>query len=130
MNRSFIKTRPCPGQLVSGSCNNKSCTYAHSIDELKHMECNFGDKCTKKETCCNFKHPGENVDEFRKRINFTPPIFLPSAPMDVENDLHPASECNLSIQLPPFVFDPTDPMSHVVASMALLMKRDVKWVNE
>lgn len=127
-NRSYIKTRPCPSQLSSGSCSNKSCTYAHSIDELKHMECNFGDKCTKKDASCNFKHPSESVDDFRTRINFTPPLFLPSAStMDVENEPLPVVSGSV---LPPFVLDMTDPMSHVVASMALLMKRDVKWVNE
>lgn len=135
MNRSFIKTRPCPSQLGSGSCVNKSCTYAHSMEELKHMECNFGDKCTKKDTTCNFKHPAESVEEFRKRINFTEPVFFPSTLMEIDADQPHSSISKEQVQvsgvvLPPFVLDPNDPMSHVVASMALLMKRDVRWLTD
>jgi hypothetical protein len=119
--QTFVKTRPCPVQLSEGSCTNTNCTYAHSLEELKHTECNFGNKCTKKDTNCTFKHPDESVENFRKRINFVEPKFF-------DKITDSPSEIRTSTCLPPFVLDRNDSMSHVVASMALLMKRDVKWV--
>lgn len=139
MNKSFIKTRPCQTQLTTGSCTNKSCTYAHSLEELKHLECNFGDKCTKKETICNFKHPSETNEEFRKRTHFVEPVFVSALvvkPQEVETASDDASSSVLQDvvhqppeKLPPFVLCRNDKMSHVVSSMAVLMKRDVVWIN-
>lgn len=128
--KTFIKTKPCPIQINEGVCKNEGCNYAHSMDELKHVECNFGVDCNKKDTLCNFKHPDETVEEFRKRIDFVEPIFISEKKKDENNSENSDDDNKISkITLPPFVLDMNDKMSHVVASMALLMNRDVKWVD-
>lgn len=118
----FFKTKPC---MNIGTCTKSNCGYAHSLEELRDPQCAFENDCNKQG--CTFKHPRESVDEYRSRIGFIPPSFQKH---DNETSSTNSDTTNpvITIDLPPFVLDRNEPMSHVIASMAVIMKRNIKWV--
>lgn len=56
-----------------GVCRRAECTFAHSLAELKLMECRFGEGCHK--PGCTFLHPSEshNILGYYKRIGQAQP---------------------------------------------------------
>ena len=118
----FFKTKPC---LNVSTCTKQNCGYAHSLEELRDPMCAFDNDCNKQG--CTFKHPKETTEEYRTRIGFIAPSFQTQT-LDVETS-STISDIPISmVDLPPFVLDRNDPMSHVIASMAVIMRRNIKWV--
>lgn len=118
----FFKTKPC---INIGTCNKPNCGYAHSLEELRDPQCAFDNDCNKQG--CTFKHPRETVEEYRERVGFVPPSFEKKQIIDIETRSI-SSETTTMSDLPPFVLDRNEPMSHVIASMAVIMRRNIKWV--
>jgi hypothetical protein len=87
--------------------------------------CAFDNDCNKQG--CTFKHPKETTEEYRTRVGFTMPSFQ-KIPVDIETSSTTSDIPVVMVDLPPFVLDRNEPMSHVVASMAVLMRRNIKWV--
>jgi hypothetical protein len=114
----FFKTKPC---LHFSTCTKQNCGYAHSLEELRDPMCAFDDDCNKKG--CMFKHPKETKEEYRERVGFIAPSFEKPT-IDIET----ISTTSDIPDLPPFVLDKNEPMSHVIASMAVIMRRNIKWV--
>lgn len=70
------KTKFCQIMISKGECKRQVCYFAHSLSEIIFPECAFGMNC-KKQDQCTFKHPHENNDDYKSRIQFTiPPNIL------------------------------------------------------
>jgi len=69
ISNQLKKTKFCDIKLKYGNCNRKVCNFAHSIDEIVFPKCAFGENCRKK-ILCQFLHPLENEEEYKRRINF------------------------------------------------------------
>ena len=63
------KTKMCFSILNNKTCTHgDSCKFAHTLDELKCIECHFGNRCNKK-TSCTFFHPErESREAYLKRM--------------------------------------------------------------
>jgi len=72
VNHHLRRTKFCDIFIRNGRCNRTCCNFAHSISEFVHPDCAFGGNC-KKQQRCQFRHPMEDVDQYKKRINFTIP---------------------------------------------------------
>ena len=84
-------TKLCKSVTGGTKCTHKNCRFAHSLDQLQHRECRFGENCSfvkfddngnyanasfgRTGKKCNCYHPGETTEMFSKRLNikFTPP---------------------------------------------------------
>ncbi len=71
ISKHLKKTKFCNIYIQEGHCDRKVCNFAHSMDEFNFPMCAFGDNCKVKN--CRFKHPAENLDEYKKRIDFKLP---------------------------------------------------------
>lgn len=71
ISKHLKKTKFCNIFIQEGECNRKICNFAHSMEEYNFPSCAFGDNC--KVDKCRFKHPFENTDEYKKRIDFKLP---------------------------------------------------------
>ncbi len=71
ISKHLKKTKFCNIYIQEGRCDRKVCNFAHSMDEFNFPTCAFGDNCKVKN--CRFKHPAENLDEYKKRIDFKLP---------------------------------------------------------
>ena len=59
MNNKYYKTKFCNTFIEKGVClNNVDCCYAHSLDEIRHVKCNYYKSCNKVD--CKFIHNNEN----------------------------------------------------------------------
>ena len=65
------KTKFCNIFIQEGVCNRKVCNFAHNMDEYCFPSCAFGDKC--KINKCRFKHPFEDNEDYKNRIDFKLP---------------------------------------------------------
>jgi len=77
-NRLY-KTKMCFKYLTG--CTNKSCSFAHSKDEIKMVECVYGSECSR--TGCSFHHPGEKMpsqDELFRRASDNVKFMVPESP--------------------------------------------------
>ena len=66
------KTKFCQIMISKGECKRQVCYFAHSLSEIIFPECAFGMNC-KKQDQCTFKHPHENNEDYKSRIDFTVP---------------------------------------------------------
>jgi hypothetical protein len=66
------KTKFCQIMIAKGECKRQVCYFAHSLSEIIFPECAFGMNC-KKQDQCTFKHPHENNEDYKSRIQFTVP---------------------------------------------------------
>lgn len=68
------RTKPCSNvrkiPLGFTTCNRHGCTFAHSIEELRILDCNFGSNCRNKPSC-PFLHPSETKKDVYSRTNIT-----------------------------------------------------------
>jgi len=85
----LIKTKMC--LYYKAGCTNKSCTFAHSKDELNHPMCRFGITCRKNN--CYFYHPGQVLpskdDLFFRATNgikFVEPTPVSTTPNKLTDD--------------------------------------------
>ena len=74
------KSRPCRNIIETGICKKYNCFYAHNNEELKTIECTFGDNCLKynrelNDNNCRFKHPIESLNIYYERLGFSVPLF-------------------------------------------------------
>lgn len=66
-------TRPCNNIQLHGKCTREVCSFAHSMEELRVLPCNFASRGCKN-TKCTFYHPpsttvfGETMDEYWERV--------------------------------------------------------------
>ena len=68
-------------------CKNKSyCRYAHSIKELRCLQCNLDSKCSKynNKGICMYKHTSETRDEWISRTN----MYRPELPLTNDTIYH------------------------------------------
>ena len=65
-------TRPCDAALRNEPCYTSTCTFAHSLEELRLPTCINGDNCIYQKSCKN-KHLFESDDEYKKRVNYITP---------------------------------------------------------
>ena len=81
-NRKY-KSRPCRNIIETGICKKYNCLYAHNNEELKTIECTFGDNCLKYNRevndNCRFRHPIESLDIYYERLGFSIPLFSKNA---------------------------------------------------
>ena len=97
------KTRMCQNILRSGTCQfDSNCHYAHTYDELRIMDCAYGNSCIfvryDNDSCvndeddrnkiCYFRHPGETVHSYHVRIG-NKKVKEPPAVAEREEDLTP-----------------------------------------
>ena len=88
----------------------ENCVYAHSVEELRIHNCEFGDDCdfititngkvfnSQKKKVCRFKHQSETMDECKQRLG----IELPSQKLPQPSlDIPPPKEETLDIPPPP-----------------------------
>ena len=68
ISKHLKKTKFCNILIQEGSCDRKVCNFAHTVDEYNFPCCAFGNNC--KINNCKFKHPCENLDIYKTRINF------------------------------------------------------------
>jgi hypothetical protein len=71
ISKHLKKTKFCNIFIQEGKCSRKVCNFAHSMEEYNFPCCAFGDNCKVKK--CRFKHPFENLNEYKVRINFKLP---------------------------------------------------------
>lgn len=71
ISKHLKKTKFCNIFIQEGKCDRKVCNFAHSMEEYNFPSCAFGDNCKVKN--CRFKHTGELLDEYKKRIDFKIP---------------------------------------------------------
>ena len=64
--RQVEKTRLCRFRITG--CTYKGCKFAHSLTELKPVQCRFGARC-RHGTRCRYQHKGETVEQYAKRTN-------------------------------------------------------------
>lgn len=87
----YLRTQPCRDvirncQGTFQECNKPGCTFAHSLEELRLVPCNFGHRCfnvygtlnrntktIETEKKCPFFHPFEKPDDFYKRVKQAKP---------------------------------------------------------
>jgi len=61
-------TKMCKSVALGIKCKYMTkCTYAHSVEELKIVNCSFGNKC-KNGSTCKFKHLTESKEEYVARM--------------------------------------------------------------
>jgi hypothetical protein len=75
---TFTRTKMCSSLNAGKKCNNKGCSYAHSIDELKINDCKFincnmvikedGYFFNTNNKVCNNIHNCESKDNYLKRV--------------------------------------------------------------
>jgi len=71
ISKHLKKTKFCNIFIQEGKCDRKVCNFAHSMEEYNFPSCAFGDNCKVKN--CRFKHTGELLDDYKKRIDFKLP---------------------------------------------------------
>ena len=59
------RTRFCK---FGDTCRYKSCSFAHSLDELTPQRCNYDTKCKFKRTTCQYIHTSENKNQYVIRL--------------------------------------------------------------
>ena len=69
----LYRTVPCKTAVLKQECINSKCGFAHSVSELRFLECSKD--CSYK--YCKFKHSYETEDECRQRNNYG----LPTEPI-------------------------------------------------
>lgn len=62
-------TVPCRSAVKFGRCNLETCTFAHSLQDLREPECKRGDTCDRNR--CKNIHTDENREEWLKRTGFS-----------------------------------------------------------
>ena len=81
---SLLYTKICKSLYENIPCELTSCTYAHSMSELKDPICSYGNRCYRRPGCilrteqteCTFLHIGlETSDEYKLRIGFVVPSY-------------------------------------------------------
>ena len=72
VNHHLRRTKFCDIFIRNGHCDRAYCNFAHSIREFVHPDCAFRGNC-KKQQGCQFRHPTEDIEQYKKRINFTIP---------------------------------------------------------
>jgi len=61
-------TKMCKSVALGIKCKYMAkCTYAHTVEELKIVNCSFGNKC-KNGSTCKFKHATESKEEYVLRM--------------------------------------------------------------
>jgi hypothetical protein len=138
MNR-FHKTKPCITVINNKICINPNCCYAHTLEELRDVECIYSSNCNKQG--CMFRHSYETSEEYRKRINFIEPIFQKLSLDDdddeeedidiiINTDFQPIEEPKIYYKntLKTIELEKDHEMSVVWGIMAVCSQRDIKWV--
>jgi hypothetical protein len=69
----LYRTVPCKTAVLKQECINSKCAFAHSVSELRFLECSKD--CSYK--YCKFRHSYETEDECRQRNNYD----LPTEPI-------------------------------------------------
>jgi len=81
INGDKRNTKLCKSLISGDKCDHKVCYFAHSLEELKKTECNFGLDCylvsrgsfNRYENCshkvCRFIHPNESNESYARRLN-------------------------------------------------------------
>lgn len=134
----YYKTQPCAfverkGYPDSfGICSRKSCSYAHSLQELRFASCNFGDGCYRQfdnDRICTFKHPSETIDEYYTRIGKKVPYLpLETEKKEVVTKLADVSPIVKETDFPVLestdanVIKPNKSNEHIVSSLEDLFK--------
>jgi hypothetical protein len=134
----FYRTKPCSAILNNKICINTNCSYAHSLSELRDIECMYSTNCNKHN--CTFKHAYETSEQYRKRIDFIEPAFQnlsldSDSDEDIEvitdnKDVTPYEEPKIYYKntLKTIELEKNHEMSLVWGIMAVCSHRDVKWV--
>lgn len=134
----FYKTKPCSVILNNKICINPNCGYAHSLSELRDIECMYSNNCNKHG--CSFKHSYETSEQYRKRINFIEPAFKElSIDSDSDEDIEVITDNKdfLTYEEPKIYYKNTQKtieleknheMSLVWGIIAVCSHRDIKWV--
>lgn len=139
MNNRFYKTKPCMTVLNNKICINHNCGYAHTLEELRDVECMYSSNCNKQG--CMFKHSYETSLEYRRRINFIEPAFqklnLNDDDEDEDIDIILNNINDQPIEEPKIYYKNTlktieiekdHEMSLVWGIIAVCAQRDIKWV--
>ena len=71
ISKHLKNTKFCNIFIQEGKCDRKVCNFAHSVEEYTFPSCAFGDNCKVKN--CRFKHTTENLEEYKKRVDFKVP---------------------------------------------------------
>lgn len=71
ISKHLKKTKFCNIYIQEGICNRKVCNFAHSIEEYNFPQCAFENNC--KVSGCRFKHPYEDIEKYKKRVDFKLP---------------------------------------------------------
>ncbi len=58
-------THFCKAWFETQECNNKKCTFAHSVEELRRKVCMRDARCRNDK--CIFKHTGQSDEDFLER---------------------------------------------------------------
>lgn len=72
VSKHLRKTKFCNILIKKGKCDRDMCHFAHTLSEFHFPECAFKENCKKTETC-EFKHPNETLEEYKKRTGFIIP---------------------------------------------------------
>lgn len=81
------QTKFCKNALETGFCKRKNCSFAHTIEALKKLQCKSGKKCWAMDTCAFF-HGDETVENYAYRLDIDLSKITNKQPVEI---LKPAS---------------------------------------